>query len=59
MFDAIDRLVHTGDPDAAVHQLRRLLVLHPALQPAYARLAELTGDVSGDRRHPRIGGNAL
>ena len=44
MFDAIDRLVHTGDPDAAVHQLRRLLVLHPALQPAYARLAELTGE---------------
>ena len=44
MFDRIDQLVHTGDPAAAVHQLRRLLVLHPALQPAYARLAELTGE---------------
>ena len=43
MFAKIDDLVHRGDRPAAVKQLRHLIRLHPSLQPAYSRLAELTG----------------
>jgi len=43
-FTAIDALVHAGDRAGAVARLRRAVQLHPKLQPAYSRLAELTGE---------------
>ena len=43
LLASADAAVRRGEVEQAVRQLERAVRLHPRLQPAYARLAELTG----------------
>ena len=43
LLASADAAVRRGEVEQAVRHLERAVQLHPSLQPAYARLAELTG----------------